>query len=151
MKSRNLLAGMAIAIALGTTFVACDKDDDNEPTLRTKEYTLVPVGNSGVGGKVTVQENANSTINITVALNSSVKDTVHISHIHSGSTTSPGPVAIPLADITGTGADASATTSNISTISYDSLLNYMGYINVHYSAYKVDSLISQVNIGKSNP
>ena len=149
MKSRNLLTGMAVAIAMGVTFIACDKDDD-PPALRSKEYALVPVGASGVGGKVTILENADKTLALTVALDKSVKDTVHVSHIHSGSITSPGAVVIPLSSITGTGAAASATTA-INTITYDSLLNYTGYINVHYSAYKIDSLITQANIGKNNP
>lgn len=152
MKSRNLWAGLLLSVALGTTFVACDKDDDdNLPDLRTKEYTLSPVNGSGVTGKVTVSENADRSFNVSIALDKSVKDTVHISHIHTGSIDAPGAVYIPLTSITGTGAAASSTTSNINTLIYDSLLTYNGYINVHYSASKVDSLIAQVNIGKNNP
>ena len=150
MKSRNLLTGMAIAIAMSATIIACSKDDNNPPALRSKEYTLVPVGASGVSGKVTILENADKTLALTVALDKSVKDTIHVSHIHSGSISNPGAVVIPLSSITGTGGAASATTA-ISSITYDSLLNYMGYVNVHYSAYRIDSLITQSNIGKSNP
>lgn len=141
--------GLAIAIALGTTFIACDKNNDTTVTPRKKEYSLLPVGGSGVTGKVTVSENADKTFNVLLALDKSVKDTVHISHIHNGSISSPGPVAIPLANITGTGAAAQATTSNINKFTYDSLLNYNGYINVHYSASRLDSLVAQVNIGKN--
>ncbi len=144
------IVGLAIAISLGTIFTACDKNSDT-PTLRKKEYTLVPVGGSGVTGKVTVSENTDKTFNVLLSLDKSVKDTIHISHIHKGSIASPGAVAIPLVNITGTGTSAQGLSSNINTITYDSLLNYNGYINVHYSAFRIDSLIAQVNIGKNNP
>ena len=84
MKSRKLLTGLAIAFAMSATIIACDKDDD-PPALRSKEYTLVPVGASGVGGKITILENADKTLALTVAMDNSVKDTIHVSHIHSGS------------------------------------------------------------------
>jgi hypothetical protein len=142
--------GLAIAITLGATFMACDKNNDNI-SLRSKDYTLVPVGQSGVTGKVTISENANKTFNVLVVLNKSVKDTVHISHIHTGSISSPGAVAISLSNILGTGTTTQATTANVNTITYDSVLNYNGYINVHYSASRLDSLIAQVNIGKNSP
>ncbi len=148
MITRNM--GLAMAITLGATFMACDKNNDSI-SLRSKDYALVPVGQSGVTGKVTISENANKTFNVLMVLDKSVKDTVHISHIHTGSISSPGAVAISLSNILGTGTTAQATTANINTITYDSVLNYNGYINVHYSASRLDSLIAQVNIGKNSP
>ena len=148
MITRNM--GLAIAITLGATFMTCDKTKDNI-SLRSKDYTLVPVGQSGVTGKVTISENANKTFNVLVVLNKSVKDTVHISHIHSGSISSPGAVAISLSNILGTGTTAQATTAIVNTITYDSVLNNNEYINVHNSASRLDSLIAQVNIGKNSP
>lgn len=149
MKLR--IAGLAIAIALGTAMVACEKDDSGTPDLRSKTYNLSAVGASGVTGTVRITENSDRSFNLELALAASVKDTVHISHIHSGSISNPGPVAIPLASITGTGGAAQAITTNINTITYDSLLNLEGYINVHYSAFNIDSLVAQTNIGKNAP
>ncbi len=150
MKSRNLFAGLLMSVAVSSAFVACDKDDDNTPALRTKEYTLTPANGSGVTGKVKVSENADRSFNVTVALDKSVKDTVHTAQIYSGSIDNPGEVFIPLSNITGNDSAASATTANINTITYDSLMNYNGFIRVNYSAYKSDSVVAQANIGKNN-
>ena len=149
MTTRNV--GLAIAISFCATFMACDKNYNNAPALRKKEYALKPVGASGVTGKVTISENADKSFNVLLVLDKSVKDTIHISHIHSGSISAPGPVAISLSNITGTGGTAQATTNSINTFTYDSLLTYNGYINVHYSASRLDSLVTQANIGKNGP
>lgn len=150
MKSRNLFAGLLMSAAFSTVFIACDKDDDNTPALRTKEYTLTPVNGSGVTGKVKVSENADQSFNVTLALDKTVKDTVHTAAIYSGNIDNPGEVFIPLSNIPGNDSAVTVTTSNINTITYDSLMKYNGFISVRYSAYKSDSLISQVNIGSNN-
>ena len=160
MKVTNLFS-RAVVIAAASICVimfACKKNDDNIPQLRSQEYSLSPVGGSGIKGKVTFTENTDKSFNVKVALDSSVKDTVHVMHIHNGSIASPGGIAIPLNSITGTGAAASSETQNIKTamqgetsvpITYDSVLVYNGYLNVHYSASRIDSLIAQTNIGKN--
>ncbi len=139
---------------------ACEKSEEHSnPTLRSKEYVLNEVNGSGVNGKITITENADSSFNVWVAVNNSVKDTVHILHIHNGSISSPGNIAIPLTPFTGTGAAAESKTMNIKQavlpdsttvhLTYNGILNYTGYLDVHYSASKVDSLIGQGNIGSN--
>lgn len=151
MKSRNLLTGLFLSVMVSSAFIACDKDDDNAPpSLRSKEYTLTPFNGSGVTGKVRINENADRSFNVTVALDKSVKDTVHIAKIYAGSIDNPGEAVIPLTNITGNDSAVSVTTSNINTITYDSLMNYNGFVRVNYSAYKSDSIVAQANIGKSN-
>lgn len=160
MKVKNLFSRTLLAAAVSTCAImfACKKSDDDIPQLRSQEYSLSPVGASHITGKVTFTENADKSFNVKVALDSSVKDTVHVMHIHNGSVSSPGDIAIPLSSITGTGAAASAETRNINTalmneatvpLTYDSVLVYNGYLNVHYSAARTDSLIAQTNIGKN--
>ncbi len=160
MKVTNLFS-RAVVIAAASICVitfACKKSDDTIPQLRSQEYSLSPVGASGITGKVTFTENTDKSFNVKVALDKSVKDTVHVMHIHNGTVASPGDIAIPLNSITGTGAAASSETKNINTamlgevsvpVTYDSILVYNGYLNVHYSAARIDSLIAQTNIGKN--
>ena len=153
---RSVMTGVLTATIL---FFACKKDDVSKPALRSQEYPLSAAGNSGVTGKITISENTDSSFNVKVALDRSVKDTVHVLHIHNGSISSPGNIAIPLTSITGTGGAASSITSNIKQVTlpgstvkvltYDSILVYNGYVNVHYSAYRIDSLIAQGNIGQN--
>ena len=163
---RKLLRVRFIAAASAILFIflySCDKNDsynNGNNKLRSQDYSLAAVDSSGVTGKVTISENADKSFNVLVKLDKSVKDTVHVMHIHNGSIASPGSIAVPLTPVTGTGSAAEGLTTNITsvtfadssahTFTYDSILNFKGYVNVHYSAYKIDSLISQGDIGNNN-
>jgi hypothetical protein len=163
MKSATSRWRSFVTIALSATvlFFACKKDDTTSPGQpRSKEYALGPVDSSGVTGKVIITENMDSSFNVLVALDKSVKDTIHIVQLRNGSISSQGGLALPLNSITGTGAAASSTTSNIKqvvlgdstvkTMTYDSITAFNGYVNVYYSAAKMDSLIAHTNIGNNN-
>jgi hypothetical protein len=93
-----------------------------------------------------------------VTLSKTVKDTVHVLHIHNGSTSNPGSIALTLSPVTGTGDSATSITSNISKIvlpdsttqkfTYNDMLGFTGYVDVHYSQFKTDSLIAEGAIGQ---
>ncbi|MDX2045160.1 MAG: hypothetical protein SFU87_00145 [Chitinophagaceae bacterium] len=155
--SRSFFSAAVIAVVL---FIACKKEDEKlQSALRSKEYSLNAFNGSGVTGKITFTENTDKSFNILVSLDKSVKDTVHLVHIRNGSIAEPGNIAIPLTSITGTGTAASSQTNNVKQavlpdstvklINYDSLLNYTGYLNVHYSTFRIDSLLSQGAVGKN--
>jgi hypothetical protein len=161
MKIKGKVMLVAVSAVFSVVMYSCDKDDDGvNDNVRSSEYALAAVGNSSVAGKVTITENMDKSFNVLVNIDNSVKDTVHPLHIHNGSINAPGGIAIPLASITGTGAAAQSLTSNINSvtwpdstvhqITYDSIIKYNGYLNVHYSASRMDSLITQGNIGVSN-
>jgi hypothetical protein len=126
--------------------------------LRSKEYPLNAVGTSGVDGEIVISENADSSFNVLVTLGKTVKDTVHVLHIHNGSISNPGSIAVALSPVTGTGDSAQSITSNISEIqlpdsttqkaTYDDIIGFAGYVDVHYSAFKSDSLIAAAPIGQ---
>jgi hypothetical protein len=151
-----VIAGLSLFV------FACNKDDDNDTSAtRFVEYPLTAVGNSGVNGKVTISENTDSSFNVLVVIDKSVKDTVHLLHLNHGSVSnpSPGDIIVQLNSITGTGGPASSTTNGIKrvktsydamiTFTYDSITHYNGHINVQYSAGRSDSLIAQGNIGSN--
>ena len=158
MKFVSLKPAIAIALIsalLPATMVSCDKDDD--VNARWKEYPLAATGASGVTGKVRFTENTDHSFNVLVTLNKSVKDTVHLVNILHGTTANPGPTAIALANITGTGNAASSETKNIKqlklpdnsmkNINYDSIIKFNGIVNALYSATRSDSSIAKGNIG----
>ena len=58
---------------------ACSKKDDL--TLRNEQFPLVAIGNSGISGTVFIAENMDSSFNVTIRLNSSVQDSVHIMNV----------------------------------------------------------------------
>jgi len=158
------IKGKGILLAASALFFvlvySCNKDDGySNGNSRSSEYALSAVNNSGVNGKVTITENADKSFNVLVNLDNSVKDTVHVMHIHNGSVAAQGGIAIPLTSITGTGGAAQGLTQNINSVTwpdntvhgvtYDSILMFNGYVNVHYSMSKVDSIIAQGNIGSN--
>jgi hypothetical protein len=150
---------LMMPVALVSVF-SCTKEKSYEGggvELRSKEYPLNAVGASGVNGQIVISENADSTFNVLVTLSKTVKDTVHVLHIHNGSTTSPGSIAVQLSPVTGTGDSATSLTSNIGEITlpdhstqkatYDDMMGFAGYVDVHYSQAKSDSLIAEGAIG----
>ena len=141
----------------GTAFVAaCSKDNDT-PLLRQQQYELKAWGNSGISGTAFVSENLDSSFNITVVLNNSVRDTVHVMSVVNGTESSQGNVAFKLSDIKGTGGSVAGETRNIGQfvqatgstklLSYDEILKYAAFIKVSYSRNRQDSLICIGKIG----
>jgi hypothetical protein len=154
-----LLTGIAL---MGMLVIACSKEKSfekgNDPgDLRIREYPLQLVGDTGTIGTITIAENADSSSNIMVTLNSSVQDTVHILHLHNGSIENPGSIALELASVKGTGGMVQSVTSNITEIVYpdnvprpvkwDDLVNFTGYVDVHYSAMQPNVLVAEGKIG----
>lgn len=79
-----------------------------------------------------------------------------VMHFHNGSIASPGNISVPLTSIKGTGAQATGTTLNITSgfnaagttvmLTYDSIIKPTRYINVHYSAAKINTVVANGNI-----
>jgi len=104
-----------MATAMAVTFTACKKDDDNPPAARTTTYDLKGVGADAntVNGVVTLSENSDSSINLSLKLNKSTKDAQQAIYLIGG--TAAAPLTDTLyanagADVKGTGA---AMTINI--------------------------------------
>jgi hypothetical protein len=147
-----------VLCALLISFTACDKKDaaTTSAILRTREIALLSTVGSTINGKAVIAENADHSFNILITLQNTVKDTVMVMHIHNGSITAPGTISIPLTDITGTGAQASGTTLNINSgtsaagvktnLSYDNIISYAGYFNVHYSAAQIGKIVANGDI-----
>lgn len=147
---------MLPVLAAMVTISSCEKDKDN---LRQKNFTLTAVGTVGASGTVTISENSDKSFNVRLNLNKSVKDTVHLVKMYSGSIANPGALALTLSNITGTGNAVSGETRNIKQIklpdnsmknvTYDSIINYKAFIRVFHSAFRGDSLIANGNIGNN--
>jgi len=139
-------------------FGACQKEESLEKGLRSTEFDLTEVNGSGISGKVLFSENKDSSFNVLVTLNTSLLDSLHAVRIYNGRIDSAGPVAIPLTSILGNGVAAHAETRDIREASlpdglvipmtYDGILSFKGFVGVHLSETRMDSLISHGNIGE---
>lgn len=158
-KPLNLTSSLVIVLVLFSLLLtSCEKKDaaTSSATLRTKEIQLTATTGSSVTGKAVIAENVDHSFNVSITLQNTLKDTVMVMHIHNGSIASPGNISVPLTDIKGTGGAATATTLNIisgksltgatMSLTYDSIIKPTRYINVHYSAAKIDSIIAHGNI-----
>jgi hypothetical protein len=153
-----VVLGFFLAFIFSVNFSSCEKKDvaTTTTTLRTKEITLSATSGNTINGKAVIAENADHSFNVNITLQNTVKDTVMIMHIHNGSITAPGTIAIPLTNITGTGATATGTTLNISAgtsasattiaLTYDNIITYAGYFNIHYSAPQISNVVANGNI-----
>ena len=153
-----ILIALFFAVIFSFSFSSCEKKDvaTTTATLRTKEIILNPTAGNTQSGKAVIAENADHSFNVSITLQNTVKDTVMVMHIHNGSITSPGTIAIPLTNITGTGGQATGTTLNITTatsptgttvpLTYDNIIIYAGYFNIHYSAAQIATVVANGNI-----
>lgn len=162
LKTFNTIGFAVLAIFLAlifsVTFSSCEKKDvaTTTATLRTKEITLTSTAGNTVSGKAVIAENADHSFNVNITLQNTVKDTVMVMHIHNGSIASPGTIAIPLTNITGTGGQATGATLNIASgtstsgtnvaLTYDNIITYAGYFNIHYSAAQINNIVANGNI-----
>ncbi|WP_257984578.1 CHRD domain-containing protein [Psychroflexus sp. MES1-P1E] len=153
MMNRNLLAFLMI---IPLFFISCSDDDgytDPEPTeLNSKIYTLGTVGDFGVSGTAKFIENSDATLSIELDLQNTPAGGVHPAHIHFNTAVESGGIALTLEDVNGdTGESATTfTTLNDGTaITYQELIDFNGYINVHLSATELSTLVAQGDIGQN--
>lgn len=123
-------------------------------TLRSASFTLNANPNSGavsegVNATATFWElNENETI-VTLNMDESTgASAVHTSHIHFNSADEGGNIAYFLTPIDGTDPDASS--ARIIEESFDTLIEFDGYINIHESVENLGFIVSQGNIGANS-
>lgn len=138
------------------TIVAQGDIGDNELTDESVTYNLDEVGDSGISGTALFEERANGETRVTISLEGTPEGGSHPAHIHMGSVEeAPGGIAITFNPIDG---DTGMSVTNIDAfddtdegdgeaVTYEDLLAYDGYINVHLSAEDLETIVAQGNMG----
>jgi len=154
-NSKKAATGGLIALLM-LLMAACSKKDNL--TLRNEQFPLVAVGNSGISGTVFIAENLDSSFNVTIRLNSSVRDSIHIMNVYNGDQNNTSNIAVKLTDIKGTGGAVIGETKNIrqavenagnySPVTYDKVLKQTMVVKVFLSQHRSDSLLCRGEIGK---
>lgn len=137
--------------ALGT-LIAQGDIGQNELTGDKLEYPLGPVSDPAISGTATFEKRKNGTTLITVDLTGTTAGNSHPSHIHANSAAQGGGIVIDLKNIDGaTGLSRTSVTqlNNGTAITYDELLNFDGYLNVHLSSAALGTLVAQGDIGQN--
>ncbi|WP_026755798.1 CHRD domain-containing protein [Sediminibacter sp. Hel_I_10] len=144
---------MVIPLAFLTN---CSDDDDNTivigPTGETKTYQLGSVADPSISGTATFIENSDASTTIELQLTGTPDGGMHPAHIHFGDAIDAGEIALTLGTVDGTTGSSSITKSTLddgTSISYDELINFDGYINVHLSSDDLGTLVAQGLIGEN--
>ena len=135
--------------------VSCSDDDDAnvDPPFegQSKSYDLTEVGESGVSGTATFDENEDGSVTITLDLDGTSEGVMHPAHIHFNSAAEGGEIALSLEPVDGDTGISETTVEMLddkeTEISFEDLMDFDGYINVHASADDLETLVAQTDIG----
>lgn len=155
MKSIKTILLFALMVSFG---VACSdsgtgSENDEPETLRKATYTLNANSNSGtlsdgVLASATFWELSETQTVVTLTIDAPTgANVVHPSHIHFNAAEDGGGIAYFLTPIDGT--DPDVTSARVINESFDTLVNFDGYINIHESVENIGNVVSQGNIGSN--
>jgi hypothetical protein len=115
-------------------------------------YSLVPVSNPDISGTATFIENSDNTVTVELELQNTTAGGQHPAHIHLNTAVEGGGIVITLGTVDGSTGLSSITISSQddgTPITYDELLEFDGYINVHQSTDDLGTLLAQGDIGQN--
>lgn len=143
-----------LSLFLALLMFSCDDDDANSdgPTGRETSYTLFERAVDGISGMATFIENGDATTTIRLELTGTPAGGSHPAHIHFNTAAEGGAIALDLGVLDGTTGMLELTTDTLSdgtAITYDQLNQYDGYINVHFSADDLGTIVAQGDIGQN--
>ncbi|MFV8336095.1 CHRD domain-containing protein [Flavobacterium sp. RSP29] len=152
MKNFNKLFFYLCLLFVSTTFFVGCSNDDSSPQLtgESKQFILLSKSNPAVSGTVTFAKRNDDTTLITVQLSGTSAGGNHPAHIHAGTAAEGGAISLDLTSITGSTGKSETVVkalNNGSPITYEQLISFDGYVNVHLSGTDLATLIAQGDIG----
>jgi len=154
MKNLNKYL-LSFLIMIPFIFISCSDDDEVIPPiteLNSKIYTLGTLGNFGVSGTAKFIENSDATLSIELDLQNTPTGGIHPAHIHFNTSAEGGGIALSLEAVNGDTGKSTTTFTTLDdgiAITYEGLLDFDGYINVHLSAQELSILVAQGDIGQN--
>ncbi|MGY5848407.1 CHRD domain-containing protein [Salegentibacter sp. HM20] len=145
-------------IAMPFLFWSCDNDDDVvNPTPpefegESKVYELNAVANPDISGTAIFMENEDGTTTVEIELQNTPAGGTHPAHIHYGTAAEGGDIAVTFEPVDGdTGMSTTVVTSldDGTSVTYEDLIAFDGYINVHLSADELETIVAQGDIGEN--
>ena len=125
-------------------------------TGETYEYALEERAVEGINGTATFWELENGAALVELMLQGTPEGGTHPAHIHMNSALEGGDIAISLNPVNGTTGqsftfvdmfDETSPDRAGEAVTYEELLNYNGYINVHLSPEDLGTIVAQGDIG----
>lgn len=131
-------------------------DNASALTGESKEYTLNERAVEGINGTATFWELEDGSAFVRLRLDGTPEDGTHPAHIHVNSAAEGGGIAISLSPVSGSSGqsftfvemfDEGSPDRAGEPVTYDELLEYDGYINVHLSPEDLATIVAQGDIG----
>lgn len=124
----------------------------NELVGESKTYDLHEVDVPGTTGTATFEKRKNGETLATLQVEPANEDDSYPAHIHANTAIETGtPVFTfnPIDGATGTSLTNMETLDDGTPISYDELMNFDGYLNVHLSTNELETIVAQSDIGQN--
>ncbi|MCK0124253.1 superoxide dismutase family protein [Gelidibacter sp. F2691] len=134
-------------------FTSCSDDDDaTQAPEESKTYELSSVADPSISGTAKFIKVDEKTTTIELQLKGTPSGGMHPAHIHFNTAAEGGEIALTLGTVDGTTGFSTVTVTaldNKTAISYEKLLEFDGYINVHASSIDLATLVAQGDIGEN--
>lgn len=107
---------------------------------------------ANISGTATFYKRVNGTALAVLNIQNTPLNGVHPAHIHNNDAATGGGIAFTFNAVdgnTGLSSTQVETLDDNTAITYDDILTFNGYINVHLSAAQLGTIVSQGNIGSN--
>jgi small nuclear ribonucleoprotein (snRNP)-like protein len=142
-----LLAGCSSDGAYGS------QEPEGPTQVNSKLYTLGSVSNPSISGTAKFIENSDATLIIELDLQNTSAGNTHPAHLHMNSAAESGDIVLDLVAVDGASGKSTTTFTALNDgtrITYQGLLGFDGYINVHLgTGNQLSTLIAQGDIGQN--
>jgi len=151
MKTNFLLALFVLPIFFLTS---CSNDDDAVPTPQevSKTYQLASVADPNISGTAKFIKNDDDSVTVELQLTGTPSGGQHPAHIHSNTAAEGGGIVRSLGTVDGDTGFSTITFTELddaTAITYDDMIAFNGYINVHLSDTELGTIVSQGDIGQN--
>lgn len=149
----NLKISALLFVLCAFAFTSCKEEEDFPmPIKDVKVYELQSVADPNIDGTATFLKLNDGTTSITIQLSGTPAGGTHPAHIHGNTAVEGGGIEISLQPVNGaTGRSITIVreTDAGTPVSYEELLQYDGYINVHLSPNDLATIVAQGDIGQN--
>jgi hypothetical protein len=136
---------------MGLTLLVSCSDDDFFSGQR-KIYELRSVADPSISGTATFIQNKDNSTTVELQLDGTPAGGMHPAHIHFNTAVESGGIAVTLGTVNGDTGFSTTTFSELNdntSVSFNDMLFFDGYINVHLSSGDLGTLVAQGDIGQN--
>ncbi|MAN26825.1 MULTISPECIES: CHRD domain-containing protein [Mesonia] len=136
-----------------STLVAQGDIGQNDLTEESLTYDLGERAVAGISGEVTFHQRKNGEALAVIMLDNTPAGGMHPAHIHANTAAEGGEIKFTFNPVNG---DTGMSMTNVSELdggqsfTYDDIMDYDGYVNVHLSADDLGTIVAQGDIGQNS-